>query len=371
MAGPPESGSRDHTYSRKQKSLGLLCSNFLGLYNRDGIESIGLDDAASKLGVERRRIYDIVNVLESVGVLSRKAKNQYTWKGFKGIPKALAVLREEGFRENFGSSDGSSRAKFQVSECDDDTNYIPDTGSQSELSNSNASKENRREKSLGLLTKNFVKLFLCSDADLISLDEAAKFLLGDGHNSIVMRTKVRRLYDIANVLSSIRLIEKTHQADTRKPAFRWLGLRERAEISLAGPPVPIETRKRTFGADITNVSSKRNKMDFPGGEEAKQMKLQAKTENMDDDFHTSYSQQDTKPYSRSYQYGPFAPVTAAKGAMSEPKSTKRIHDLESLSSTFRPQYQNQAIKDLFDHYVDAWKSWYSEAAAKNSPEPVS
>ena len=38
-----------------------------------------------------------------------------------------------------------------------------------------------------------------------------------------LKTKVRRLYDIANVLASLRLVEKTQQPDTRKPAFRWKG----------------------------------------------------------------------------------------------------------------------------------------------------
>nr|GMC55359.1 E2F transcription factor-like E2FE [Ipomoea batatas] len=85
-----DSGS---VYSRKQKSLGLLCSNFLSLYDREGVETIGLDDAAMRLGVERRRIYDIVNVLESVGVLARRAKNIYMWKGFAVVPNVLQELK--------------------------------------------------------------------------------------------------------------------------------------------------------------------------------------------------------------------------------------------------------------------------------------
>lgn len=64
------------------------------------------------------------------------------------------------------------------------------------------------EKSLGLLTQNFVKLFLTVEVDMISLDEAAKFLLGEGHEESNMKTEVRTLYDIANVLSSLKLTEK-------------------------------------------------------------------------------------------------------------------------------------------------------------------
>jgi transcription factor E2F7/8 len=39
-----------------------------------------------------------------------------------------------------------------------------------------------------------------------------------------LKTKIRRLYDIANVLQSIGLIEKTNQTFNKKPAFRWIGM---------------------------------------------------------------------------------------------------------------------------------------------------
>ncbi|KAH7307017.1 hypothetical protein KP509_22G042300 [Ceratopteris richardii] len=91
--------------------------------------------------------------------------------------------------------------------------------------------ETRREKSLGLLSQKFVQLFLASTSKVVSLEEAAKTLLGDCKEPSKLKTKVRRLYDIANILSSLQLIEKTHETKNRKPAFRWLGVKGLTEAA--------------------------------------------------------------------------------------------------------------------------------------------
>ncbi|KAM4614489.1 transcription factor E2F4 [Discoglossus pictus] len=70
------------TPSRHEKSLGLLTSKFVSLLQEaeDGV--LDLKAAADTLAVrQKRRIYDITNVLEGIGLIEKKSKNSIQWKG--------------------------------------------------------------------------------------------------------------------------------------------------------------------------------------------------------------------------------------------------------------------------------------------------
>ena len=84
-----------------------------------------------------------------------------------------------------------------------------------------SSKKKKKKKSLGILCESFIKQFLTWRAT-ISLEQAARRISDDHIDESKLKTKVRRLYDIANVLAALNLIEKT-SLETRKPAFKWVG----------------------------------------------------------------------------------------------------------------------------------------------------
>lgn len=84
-----ESGKQDfsHLAMPKQKtcrydsSLGLLTKKFVALMQSAPNGILDLNAAASHLNVQKRRIYDITNVLEGIGLIEKKSKNNIQWKG--------------------------------------------------------------------------------------------------------------------------------------------------------------------------------------------------------------------------------------------------------------------------------------------------
>lgn len=73
-------GATSPNACRYDNSLGLLTRKFVALLkgSPDGI--LDLNYAANQLEVQKRRIYDITNVLEGIGLIEKKSKNNVRWR---------------------------------------------------------------------------------------------------------------------------------------------------------------------------------------------------------------------------------------------------------------------------------------------------
>mgnify|MGYP000568756082 CR=1 FL=1 len=84
-----ESSSKTPKSSKKKvskryfTSLGVLTTKFVTLI-RSSNGMIDLNSVAVKLGVQKRRIYDITNVLDGIGLIEKKPKGFILWKGHGG-----------------------------------------------------------------------------------------------------------------------------------------------------------------------------------------------------------------------------------------------------------------------------------------------
>lgn len=89
---PPKRGrqgaARKPERTRYDTSLGLLTKKFVGLLEGSTNGVIDLNRASEQLGVQKRRIYDITNVLEGIGILEKKSKNNIQWKFGNAVSSA-------------------------------------------------------------------------------------------------------------------------------------------------------------------------------------------------------------------------------------------------------------------------------------------
>uniref|UniRef100_A0A8C5LD32 E2F transcription factor 1 n=1 Tax=Jaculus jaculus TaxID=51337 RepID=A0A8C5LD32_JACJA len=84
--------------SRYETSLNLTTKRFLELLSRSADGVVDLNWAAEVLKVQKRRIYDITNVLEGIQLIAKKSKNHIQWLGSHtvvGISKRLEGLTQD------------------------------------------------------------------------------------------------------------------------------------------------------------------------------------------------------------------------------------------------------------------------------------
>lgn len=127
---------------------------------------------------------------------------------------------------------------------------------------------------------------------------------------------------------------QTHHPETRKPAFRWMGLGGKPDNITVDSLISSDSKKRIFGTDLTNATTKRLKVDEGTSQVLKsqnQVRVKHEKENEDERIAAA----------KSYQFGPFAPANVPKVGDSHDGKGKQAVDWESLASSYRPQYHNQ------------------------------
>eukprot|EP00850_Spirogloea_muscicola_P024251 SM000523S17823 [mRNA] locus=s523:774:4248:- [translate_table: standard] len=199
-------GAKD-PYSRKDHSLSHVCDSLFRIYARQ-------DDAVIALEA-KRRIYDVVNVLEAVRVVERLGKNEYVWRGATLLPAALAALKGRRGRRPPRPAAMSATAAPEDREAVASAPMPPPPSMMA---------------SLRALCQRFVQLFLLEEGFLVSWDHAVEHVLQMVTKPDKLQTKARRLYDIANILSALHLVEKFSMASVSDCAaprsiYRWLGVR--------------------------------------------------------------------------------------------------------------------------------------------------
>uniref|UniRef100_A0A3B4UNT7 E2F transcription factor 1 n=1 Tax=Seriola dumerili TaxID=41447 RepID=A0A3B4UNT7_SERDU len=113
---PPRVPRTTTEKSRYDTSLNLTTKRFLSLLSQSADGVVDLNWASQVLDVQKRRIYDITNVLEGIQLISKKSKNNIQWLGNR-IDAALVSRHKELQREVCDLTEAEEQLDELISKC--------------------------------------------------------------------------------------------------------------------------------------------------------------------------------------------------------------------------------------------------------------
>lgn len=202
--------------NRRLRSLSFICQKFLLMYQLNipagECKQISLGNLASSLGIEKRRVYDIINVVASLKMAVRVCKDKYKWYGNQNLTKHLSELKIYALQNNL------DKQVAQLLKYQQNNNLEDNCNSRLEVPKITVDSEKSEDNRIGILCQKFVMMFLVVNEASLNLTGIAKLVLTAEQG----KTGMRRLYDVANVLETLGII-KRYERIHKKPTFVYCG----------------------------------------------------------------------------------------------------------------------------------------------------
>nr|XP_020468128.1 transcription factor E2F1 [Monopterus albus] len=113
---PPRVPRTTTEKSRYDTSLNLTTKRFLNLLSQSADGVVDLNWASQVLDVQKRRIYDITNVLEGIHLISKKSKNNIQWLGNR-IDAELVSRHKDLQKEVCDLTEAEEQLDELISKC--------------------------------------------------------------------------------------------------------------------------------------------------------------------------------------------------------------------------------------------------------------
>eukprot|EP01080_Neovahlkampfia_damariscottae_P003010 gene3010-5020_t len=193
---------------KTENGLAIQCSKLIEEVSKYKVnERFLLAKMTQKLDLERRRIYDILNVLTVVGYFSKISPGIYQYNGEKNISQSLSKLKTEA------SQNETLKERINsVFTCKENLNPEEET--------TETPVQKPLEK-IGLveIAKIFIQVFLLSKrTEIKQIEFFSIFFPGRDFDST--NNMMRRILDIVRVVSQIQLIEKSNSTG-KTSSYVW------------------------------------------------------------------------------------------------------------------------------------------------------
>ena len=153
-------------------SFSDMISSFVSFAESNGKSNYTISNLCERFGFQRRRLYDVINVLETIGLCEKTSVDTISWVGMAYIPIKMQKLAENHHMTMFENSLNQPNSPI----------------------------------SIGELTKSFLMCYLYLKKRSIDIKNVGRML---SHANGRYKTTLCKLYQITHILEAAGIIEKS------------------------------------------------------------------------------------------------------------------------------------------------------------------